>query len=120
MKLCRAMALLCGWLVGACDAVPDLYVVDASVDDVAEAGTEAATGMGDAGQDTGPEACVAVSCPDCPPNPGTCCLGGVACMGNNCATDCTACSACAPGDVCCSKQGGPPLCRNADAGKCPP
>jgi hypothetical protein len=119
----------CAWFAIGCDAVPDLFVTDASLDG-SEAEANAAFDAGDAGQDAagdaqdaGPEACPGVSCPGCAPNPGMCCASGVACLGSNCATDCTGgCLACTPSETCCSKQGGQPVCRNADGGggKCPP
>jgi hypothetical protein len=117
----------CAWFVVGCDAVPDLYVLDASLD-ASEAEANAALDAADAGQDAAgdaqdaePEACLGVSCPACPPNPGTCCANGVACLGSNCETDCTAgCLECSSSETCCSKQGGQPVCRNADGGKCPP
>ena len=112
-----------------CNAVPDLYVIapdatansDAADASFASDAMDAGDGNGgaDAVGDAAVEGCTGVSCPACPPNPGTCCEGGVACIGDNCANDCAACEACAPG-VCCSKQGGAPVCRAADAGKCPP
>jgi hypothetical protein len=123
---CSAVLLL-SWLVAGCDAVPDLYVVDATVDtsmgtDAGESsdGGDAALDAGDAGdaeQETGP--CVGLSCPACAPNPGMCCDSGIPCVGTDCAASCGACSTCAPGQMCCSKQGGPPLCRDIDGGKCP-
>jgi hypothetical protein len=122
VRLRNALAV-CALLGSGCDAVPDLYVVDASID-VAEAGLDAADAeAGDAsletGADAGPEACTSVSCPACPPNPGMCCASGIPCLGDNCAADCDGgCSSCA-GELCCSKQGGQPVCRG-DGGKCPP
>jgi hypothetical protein len=124
VRISRTMAALCSALPLGCDPVPDLYVVDASVDAGSEADAaqdiSAEIGPADA-QDTGPEACVGLSCPSCPPNPGTCCADGVPCVGNDCAVDCAgACSACTSGEMCCSKQGGQPVCRSLDGGKCPP
>jgi hypothetical protein len=115
----------CAWFVAGCDAVPDLFVTDASLDSN-EAEANPAFDAGDAGQDAaqdaGPDTCLSVSCPACPPNPGMCCAGsGIPCLGSNCEVDCTGgCLACTPGETCCSKQGGQPICRNADGGKCPP
>ena len=113
--------------------MPDLYVVDGSlvVDTSVEAGPAEASALdaGDTGPDAvdgggddgGPEACVGVSCPACAPNPGQCCSNGIPCLGANCASACDAgCAACLPGEMCCSKQGGQPLCRSLDGGKCPP
>jgi hypothetical protein len=108
-----------------CDPVPNLYVIpdDAAVapNDAGNPGNPADGGAdADAASDVAAEGCDGVSCPACPPNPGMCCPSGVACLGDNCAVDCaSACSACAPG-ICCSKQGGSPVCRSADAGQCPP
>ena len=117
MRLRRPLAILGASLLWGCDPVPDLYVVDASVD-AADAGPDAAEG---GAQDAGEEACVGVSCPACAPNPGQCCPSGIPCLGTGCAADCDAgCAACDPGEMCCSKQGGQPVCRSIDGGKCPP
>jgi hypothetical protein len=116
----RALAMLCASLASGCDAVPDLYVVDASVD-AGAAETDAGSDAADAAQETGTdaEACASVSCPACPPNPGMCCASGIPCLGDDCAADCEGgCSSCV-GELCCSKQGGQPVCRG-DGGKCPP
>jgi hypothetical protein len=117
VSVARWLAVLGSPLALGCDAVPDLYVVvDASVGD-GSSGDEGAFESGDAG-DAGSEACTGVSCPDCPPNPGMCCNATTPCEGANCAVDCAGgCSSCT-GQLCCSKQGGPPMCRG-DASKCP-
>jgi hypothetical protein len=120
----RALLLIAVPFAAGCDAVPDLYAVGAAdatsaSDGEGDGADVAADVAADAAADAPAEACTGVSCPACPPNPGECCSNGVACLGNNCAADCSACSACAPG-ICCSKQGGSPVCRAADAGKCPP
>ncbi len=134
MKHVRRLAIPCAALLWGCDPVPDLYVVDASIEaGPADAGQADASGGFDAGdspegaadggvEDAGPEAaCVSISCPACPPNPGQCCSSGIPCLGANCAADCDAgCAGCNPGEMCCSKQGGQPLCRSVDSGKCPP
>jgi hypothetical protein len=122
VKLPTALLVLCASLAAGCDAVPDLFVVDASVD-AAEVGLDATSDTSDAepadAGDAAPEACTSVSCPACPPNPGMCCASGIPCLGDNCPADCDAgCSSCA-GELCCSKQGGQPVCRG-DGGKCPP
>ena len=121
------MGSLCASLAAGCDAVPDLYVVDASVDTGAtEAGGEDgvavdAADSGDGAGDATTEACVGLSCPACPPNPGQCCSNGVPCVGSNCGVDCAGgCASCVAGEMCCSKQGGPAVCRGLDGGKCPP
>jgi len=128
VRLGRSLVMLGASLGCGCDPIPALYVVDASVDagaaeastavDAADAGPDAAEGgTGDAGA----EACVGVSCPACPPNPGECCSSGIPCVGDNCAADCDAgCGSCGLGEMCCSKQGGQPVCRDVDGGKCPP
>jgi hypothetical protein len=71
VRVHRALAILCASLASGCDAIPSLYVIDASAD-VGAPGQDAA----DATQETGP-ACTAISCPSCPPFPGTCCTGGI-------------------------------------------
>jgi len=122
------LGILCASMGLGCDAVPDLYVVDASADaGVTEASGEESTALdaGDSGDggagDAGPEACVGLSCPACPPNPGECCSNGVPCVGANCGVDCSGgCASCIAGEMCCSKQGGPAVCRELDGGKCPP
>jgi hypothetical protein len=126
------LGILCASLAPGCDPVPDLYVVDSSADAGAtEAGGDdgAAVDAADAGDgaveggagDAAPEACVGLSCPECPPNPGACCSNGVPCVGLNCGVDCAAgCASCVAGEMCCSKQGGPAMCRELDGGKCPP
>ncbi len=122
MRLRSVMVILCASLASGCDAVPDLFVIDGSVD-ASEAGLDAGFDAPDAeqetGADVGPEACTSLSCPACPPNPGMCCASGIPCLGDNCPADCDAgCSSCA-GALCCSKKGGQPVCR-ADGGTCPP
>jgi hypothetical protein len=127
----RGLTVLCSALGAAlalrCDPVPDLYVVSASVD---AGGADTNTGFdaGDASPDAaesgapdaGPDECMGLSCPACPPNPGECCPSGIPCVGDNCSADCDAgCAGCGPGEMCCSKQGGQPLCRNIEGGKCP-
>jgi hypothetical protein len=129
VRLRRPVLVLSASLLWGCDPVPDLYVVDGSVD-TGSADATAAFDAADSGQDAAEggaqdaaaeEACVGVSCPACAPNPGQCCPSGIPCLGNSCATDCDAgCAACDPGEMCCSKQGGQPVCRSIDAGKCPP
>ena len=114
----RQLVVLCASLALGCDAVPGLYVIDASTDGVASSADAGADGAEES-LEAAPPVCTGVSCPSCPPNPGACCASGVACLGSNCDVDCAAgCLACA-GQVCCSKQGGQPVCRG-DGGKCPP
>ena len=124
MNLRHASLVVMACLAFGCDAVPDLYVVDASVE-VGEAGTDAppsaadADAANDAVEEDGPTCTGAtVSCPGCPPNPGACCANDVPCFGTNCSADCAMCATCA--GFCCAKGGGPPTCHVKDSGKCPP
>jgi hypothetical protein len=135
VRLDRVLLALGGALALACDAVPDLYVADASIDattGAVDGGTDDGPGAIDAGLDAGvdagsdagpeaePDACGPVSCPSCAPPGGQCCAGDIPCFGNNCTKDCAACSGCPAGDICCSKPGNAkPGCRAADAGACP-
>jgi hypothetical protein len=115
----------------ACDAVPDLYLVDGSVEaasidaapgldegaddaDDADDGGDAADGGQDGPVCTGAN----VICPGCAPYPGACCANDVPCFGDNCTADCAMCATCS--GICCSKASGPPACHSKDAGKCPP